>query len=74
MTPGFEPAPSGLPVVPILTAAVRPAMLRLAGRVCNGVRLHGFCTRRYPTEVAPPELEAGLAQAGRAAGARWRRS
>jgi probable F420-dependent oxidoreductase len=66
MTPEFSPPPAGLPPVPIYVAAVRPAMMRLAGRVCDGVRLHGFCTRRYLGEVAVPNLEKGLAQAGRA--------
>ena len=65
MTPEFSPPPSGLPPVPIYIAAVRPTMIRLAGRVCDGVRLHGFCTRRYLSEVAVPGLEDGLARAGR---------
>lgn len=65
MTPEFSPPPSGLPPVPIYIAAVRPAMMRLAGSSCDGVRLHGFCTRRYLTEVALPNLEKGLARAGR---------
>jgi len=65
MTPEFSPPPSGLPPVPVYIAAVRPAMMRLAGTVCDGVRLHGFCTRRYLAEVALPELEAGLARARR---------
>ena len=41
-------------------------MLRLAGEVCDGVRLHGFCTRRYLDEVVLPELRAGMARSGRA--------
>jgi hypothetical protein len=41
-------------------------MLRLAGRVCDGVRLHGFCTRRYLEEVAIPNLLRGLGEQGRA--------
>jgi probable F420-dependent oxidoreductase len=61
MTPEFSPPPSGLPPVPVTIAAVGSAMLRTAARVCDGVRLHGFCTRRYLEEVALPELEAGLA-------------
>jgi alkanesulfonate monooxygenase SsuD/methylene tetrahydromethanopterin reductase-like flavin-dependent oxidoreductase (luciferase family) len=40
-------------------------MLRLAGRVCDGVRLHGFATRKYLEEVALPQVEAGLRQGGR---------
>jgi probable F420-dependent oxidoreductase len=65
MTPEFSPPPSGLPPIPVYIAAVRPTMIRLAGRVCDGVRLHGFCTRRYLTEVALPALEEGRAAAGR---------
>lgn len=65
MTPEFSPPPSGLPMVPVYIAAVRPAMLRLAGRVCDGVRLHGFCTRRYLEEVAAPNLLRGLREQGR---------
>jgi alkanesulfonate monooxygenase SsuD/methylene tetrahydromethanopterin reductase-like flavin-dependent oxidoreductase (luciferase family) len=41
-------------------------MLRLAGEVCDGVRLHGFCTRRYLDEVVTRELGAGMARSGRA--------
>jgi len=65
MTPEFSPPPSGLPPVPVFIAAVRPAMLRLAGRACDGVRLHGFCTRRYLAEVALPNLEQALRDRGR---------
>jgi probable F420-dependent oxidoreductase len=65
MTPEFVPPPIEVPDAPVYIAAVRPAMLRLAGRVCDGVRLHGFCTRKYLQEVAVPSLETGLRQAGR---------
>jgi len=65
MTPEFTPSPPETPESPIYIAAVRPAMLRLAGRVCDGVRLHGFCTRKYLEQVALPSLEEGLKQAGR---------
>ena len=65
MTPEFSPPPSGLPPIPISIAAVRPAMLKLAGRVCDGVRLHGFATKKYIDEVAMPQIEAGLEKAGR---------
>ncbi len=66
MTPEFCPPPSGLPAIPISIAAVRPAMMKLAGRVCDGVRLHGFATKKYIDEVAMPQVEAGLAKADRA--------
>jgi probable F420-dependent oxidoreductase len=50
----------------VTLAAVGPAMLRLAGEVADGVRLHAFCTRRYLDEVVMPELAAGMAKSGRA--------
>ena len=65
MTPEFSPPPSGLPPVPVTIAAVRPAMLRLAGQICDGVRLHGFATRRYLDEVAMPALAEGMERGGR---------
>lgn len=65
MTPEFSPEPSKLPTVPIYLAAVRPRMMELAGEVADGIRLHGFCTRRYLEEVALPALEKGFAKSGR---------
>jgi probable F420-dependent oxidoreductase len=65
MSPEFSPKPVALPPIPIHTAAVRPAMMRLAGRVGNGVRLHGFCTRNYQEQVALPQLQIGLDRTGR---------
>lgn len=65
MTPEFSPEPTGLPPIPVTIAAVGPAMMRLAGRRGDGVRLHGFATRRYLEEVALPAVEEGLARAGR---------
>jgi hypothetical protein len=37
----------------------------MAGRVCDGARLHGFCTRAYIENVALKRVEEGMAQAGR---------
>ena len=65
MTPNFTPESHGQPMVPVTIAAVGPVMLRLAGEVCDGVRLHGFCTRRYLDDVVLPELRAGWARSGR---------
>ena len=65
MTPEFAPEPTGLPPIPVAISAVGPAMLKMAGRICDGVRLHGFCTRRYVEEVALPRVFEGLEQAGR---------
>jgi len=64
MTPNFVPELNGLSPIPVTIAAVGPAMLRLAGRVCDGVRLHPFCTRKYIEERVMPQLEAGLAESG----------
>jgi probable F420-dependent oxidoreductase len=65
MTPEFAPPPTGLPMVPVTIAAVQPYMLRLSGEVCDGVRLHGFCTKRYLQEVALPAIDEGLRRSGR---------
>jgi len=65
MTPEFSPQPSGLSPIPIYSAAVRPAMMRVAARVCDGVRLHAFCTRRYLEEVALREIQDELARVGK---------
>ncbi|MEK7701272.1 MAG: TIGR03617 family F420-dependent LLM class oxidoreductase [candidate division NC10 bacterium] len=66
MTPNFTPTSTGQPMVPVTLAAVGPAMLRVAGEVGDGVRLHGFCTRRYLDEVVMRELRVGLGRSGRA--------
>jgi probable F420-dependent oxidoreductase len=65
MTPEFAPPPSGLSPVPVTIAAVQPYMLRLSGEICDGVRLHGFCTRRYLQEVCLPAIEEGLRRSER---------
>lgn len=65
MTPNFTPEPMDFAPPPVTMAAVGPAMLRVAGEVADGVRLHGFCTRRYIENVIKPELQTGLARGGR---------
>src|SRR5262245_15701704 len=65
MTPNFTPESHGQPMVPVTIAAVGPAMLRLAGELCDGVRLHGFCTRKDLDDVVLRELRAGFARGGR---------
>lgn len=64
MTPEFSPKPSGLPMVPVMIAAVGPEMQKTAARVCDGVRLHGFATRKYVDEVVRPALAAELERRG----------
>jgi probable F420-dependent oxidoreductase len=65
MTPDFSPEPTGLPPPPVAIAAVGPAMLRLAGEVCDGVRLHPLCSRRYLEEICLPQIAEGLRRGGR---------
>ena len=65
MTPDFSPEPTGLPMVPVTIAAVGEAMLRVAGEVCDGVRLHPLCSRRYVEEVALPGIAEGMRRSGR---------
>src|SRR6516165_6280970 len=65
MTPDFSPETTGLPMVPAPIAAVGEAMLRVAGEVCDGVRLHPLCSRRYLEEVALPRIEDGMRRSGR---------
>jgi probable F420-dependent oxidoreductase len=65
MTPDFSPEPTGLPMVPVTISAVGEAMLRVAGEVCDGVRLHPLCSRRYLEEIALPRLAEGMRRSGR---------
>jgi probable F420-dependent oxidoreductase len=65
MTPFFNPGPIAHPHIPVSIAAVNPAMCRLAGELCDGARLHNFCTRRYLDEVILPNIGRGAATARR---------
>ncbi len=65
MNPFFNPGPIEHPNVPIYLAAVNPYMARLAGELCDGLRLHPIATFRYTREVVRPAIEAGAKQAGR---------
>ena len=65
MPPNFVPESKGYRIPPVTMAAVGPAMLRVAGEVADGVRLHPFCTRKYVEDVVLPELSAGMARSGR---------
>ena len=65
MTPNFAPEPIDAPPPAVTIAAVGPAMLKVAAEECDGVKLHGFCTRRYIEEAVMPRLAEGLAKAGR---------
>ena len=65
MTPEFSPKPSALPMVPVMIAAVGPEMQKAAARHCDGVRLHGFATRKYVEQVVRPLLAGELEKSGR---------
>ena len=65
MTPEFTPPKSKLPMVPVYLAAVRPRTIESAAEVADGLRLHGFCTKKYLQEVVWPAIERGLQSAGR---------
>jgi probable F420-dependent oxidoreductase len=65
MTPYFNPGPIEHPHVRIYISAVNPYMLRLAGELCDGVRLHAFNTAKYTREMILPNIEAGARKAGR---------
>jgi probable F420-dependent oxidoreductase len=67
MTPNFAPPSLEHSHIPVLIAAVQEHMLQVAGEVCDGVRLHGICTRRYLDQVAFPNLRKGFAKSGRPA-------
>ena len=65
MTPDFSPEPNGLPPIPVAIAAIGEAMLRVAGEVCDGVRLHPLCSRRYLEEICLPQIGEGMRRSGR---------
>lgn len=67
MTPNHRPRPlpAGMAFPTVGIAAVLPYMTRLAGEVCDGVRLHGFNTEKYVHDVVLPNLAKGAARAGR---------
>ena len=68
MTPEFTPPKSNLPMVPVYVAAVRPRMIESAASVADGLRLHGFCTKKYLDEVVWPAIGRGLEASGRSRG------
>jgi probable F420-dependent oxidoreductase len=65
MTPDFSPEPTGLPMIPVTVAAVGEAMLRVAGQVGDGVRLHPLCSRAYLEQVCLPHMMEGMRRSGR---------
>lgn len=65
MSPFFNPGPIEHPDVPIYISALNKYMARLAGELCDGLRLHPLGTFKYTKEVVLPAIEAGVRKAGR---------
>ncbi len=65
MTPMFSPGPIDVAPPPILISAVGPLMTRVAGRAADGLVCHAFQTAEYLRDVMMPNVNAGLAEAGR---------
>ncbi len=65
MTPFFTPKPIEHPRIPVYISAINPYNLRLAGELCDGIRMHGLNTVKYTREVILPSLAEGAAKSGR---------
>ena len=65
MTPFFRPEPISHPHIPVYIAAVGPVMCRIAGEVCDGLRLHPLLSTKYLNDIVLPNIEAGARAAGR---------
>lgn len=65
MTPFFSPGPIDHPRIPIYIAGVNPYMCRLAGELCEGFHVHPLHSLKHLQETILPNIERGLAKAGR---------
>ncbi len=65
LPPFFDPGPIDHPEVPIYLAAVNPYMARLAGELCQGIRLHPIATFSYTEDVIKSSIAEGAAKTGR---------
>jgi len=65
LPPFFSPGPISYPAPPIHLAAVNKYMSRLAGEICEGLRLHPIATFRYTADVIMPAVAAGAKKSGR---------
>lgn len=61
----WSPGKIDVPAPPIDIAAVNPWMLRMAGRVADGVHIHPLNSVTYLRETALPSIAAGAAMANR---------
>src|SRR3954447_11061800 len=67
MPPLFNPGPSPHGAPPIWLGALGPRMTAMTAEVADGLLIMPFHTRRSLDELTRPNLERGLASAGRAA-------
>ena len=65
MTPEFSPPPSDFPPPKVHIAAVNAYNIRLAGELCDGLRVHPFSTPEYTRDVIWPNVRTGAEKAGR---------
>jgi probable F420-dependent oxidoreductase len=65
ISPFFNPGPNPDGHVPIYISAVNKYNCRLAGELCDGIRMHGFNTSKYTREVIIPSIQEGARKAGR---------
>ncbi|MFT5441469.1 MAG: putative F420-dependent oxidoreductase [Myxococcota bacterium] len=65
MNPFFNPGPIDYPAPEILIAAVNPYMARLAGELCDGLRLHPISTFDFTAKSVLPAIAEGAKRAGR---------
>ncbi|MGI8925118.1 MAG: TIGR03617 family F420-dependent LLM class oxidoreductase [Tepidiformaceae bacterium] len=65
MTPNFNPGPIDYPRPRVHIAAVNEHNARVAGEVCDGIKLHGFNTMKYTQDVILPQIMKGLGKSGR---------
>lgn len=65
MTPAFDPGPNPHGTPPVYVGAFGPRMVEITGEVADGLIVHPFNTRRSLLERTLPDLDRGLARAGR---------
>ncbi|MEC9248223.1 MAG: TIGR03617 family F420-dependent LLM class oxidoreductase [Pseudomonadota bacterium] len=65
MPPNFVPENNEFRLPPITIAAVGQSMLRLAGEVADGVRLHPFCTKKYIQNHVMPNIKIGFVRSNK---------
>ena len=65
MNPFFNPGPIDYAPPQILIAAVNPTMARLAGELCDGLRLHPIATFGFTHEMVIPAVQRGAEKSGR---------